>query len=802
MKTIPASVLAAINKETGREAQVLVRVDWPSPIGTKWYGETTKQLEDLDIRGWLAGVTPLTSTVGPDWSAATTDVAITINDAGGELYGALTFPSAPVETSTARMYLHFAETTKADLVLLAKGRVTSPISYSEATRQLTFTLFADHRSESATIVLDQTLDSLVPDESDGKVVPLVFGVPRDVPAVLIRKGPVTFLTQDIDSADTQFDCESDHTFPGGTIKVRVEDEYMNADVNGDTITVTSRNVAAFTAVTASRPSNSPDVSNPFVLWIDSDQNAAGQHIIIDGDDVPGTHSTNQARLCVAQKGRKLLFDRPWTRNTGDTWVIGAGIPVTAKRYAFDWLDTAGPANANQWTIQAGARVSQAGQEFKTYLVSSVPATELLRVRAYRTYQQGRLGITGRKLVDVPQDLYVATNQTYLLPNDEGTLVGVTCTQIRFPVALEYLNQGWDDDTVYVTVKSSTGANVVDQIQWLLEEKTNITVDAASFAAVRSKVSKYRADHAILDATDALELVHDMAYQARCAIFISNGVAKIRYLSQAPTPVYTLRNDRNLVDSFGLELTDVTELYTSTAVTWRRGYTGGDQDKRFRTSKNIDRFGVLPDARDYSIYQRKSLVTKSSTFWALRKSRTWKMIHVVADMRLLPFEPFDGIELRLNEAGQSVAVLIPDGTIAEVYSVRYSPKPHAVELLLWLPIESGGNFTSSNAYLSDAGDTSIADPSPKPAKNTIARIAPFAFSMYSEPMQQTVAAKILKVITSKTAEIELYPLGLSSAPSGTGFLTVIKTPPVALAVGQTGLVWRTPMGSYQTDVFAQ
>lgn len=798
MKTLSPAVTNALAAKVGIDAQIVMKIEFPAPFGTEWYGDKTTTISGTNVTGAIKSMSEISSLVGPDFGPAVSSVQVELIDPGGLLYLHVLASSGAIELSPVTIYLHIEGTAIGDLVELMRGVMGSPIDYSDADRTLRFDVVSPIRSTPLTYTLDQELDPFVPDESDGQVLPLCFGVPRDVPAVLHRRGPQTRLLEDIDSSDTKFELENAADFPSGTLTLRIEDEMVTATISGNDVTASARNVQKYSNLTtATRPSADPDKNNPFVLWCtDANKDHVGNYVIIDADDVPGTNASSRARLCVAQKGTKLVFDKPWTGVSGGLWTPGSGLTYDVRRYAFEWVNVLG-VNANQWQTQAGAAVTVFGLEGADYIASAVAATDVLRVRAYRTYQNGRLGMTEKRLVSVPSSLWTHLNTTVQVADGSGATVSQTVALVRFPVALGMLNQGWDDSQIFVSLRSSIGTNISDQIKWIIQNRTNATINASSFTTAATDLAKYRADFAIRDDADALEVAHALAWQGRAALTVFGSTARLTYLSKTPTSTeFAIKETDIARDSYRLGLTTVEEVKTVLRGTWRRNYTG-DGERIVRRRKNVANFGARRWSKDFFAFQRVSLVRKTATFWNNRYSRTWRLLSVDADMSMIRAEPLDRVSVQLP------FTLHANGLVGWVHDVLYSSMPHRIKLLIWLPIESGPNVVSANAYLDDSSDTAISDPTFPNAKQLIARIAPFAFSMYSEPLQQAMPVKILKVLTTKTAEVELYPNGLAFPASGTDFLTVLVAPPAAnWAVGKTGLAWRMPGGDLVSDTWAQ
>lgn len=142
-----------------------------------------------------------------------------------------------------------------------------------------------------------------------------------------------------------------------------------------------------------------------------------------------------------------------------------------------------------------------------YIVSIVPG-EVLAVKAYKQFDGYR------RLVDVPTDLYTVRTTTY------GS---ITAVELVFTKPLSSIkDQGWNDD-VYVTFKSDVGPNTVDILKYIIDRWSDLTWDETSFNAVASKLAQFPMNFPILDRKNTLDVLQEIAFQARCALWISNGV---------------------------------------------------------------------------------------------------------------------------------------------------------------------------------------------------------------------------------------------------------------------------------------
>jgi hypothetical protein len=172
--------------------------------------------------------------------------------------------------------------------------------------------------------------------------------------------------------------------------------------------------------------------------------------------------------------------------------------------------------AQHFWVDPGASVTIASDEPITYIASIVPGT-VLAVKAYKQ-------LTGeRRLVDVPTDLYTVTSQTY------GSVTAIEIV-VNKPLST-ITDQGWSDD-LYVTFQSSIGPDTVEILKYLILHYTDLTWDVTSFNHVQEKLQPFPANFPILERKNTIQALEEIAFQARCAIWLSNGVFYLKYLPAA------------------------------------------------------------------------------------------------------------------------------------------------------------------------------------------------------------------------------------------------------------------------------
>jgi len=338
--------------------------------------------------------------------------------------------------------------------------------------------------------------------------------------------------------------------------------------------------------------------------------------------------------------------------------------------------------AQQFWADAGSSVTIHSAEPVTYIVSIIPGT-VLTVKAYKQF-------TGEKrLINVPTDLYTVSSVVY------GT---VTAVQIVFNKALSTIvDQGWSDD-IYVTFQSTVGPNIVDILEYLIDTYTDLDWDKSvgeggtgTFDHVYDMLTPFPANFPILDRKNTLTVLQEIAYQARCALWISNGVFYIKYLPEVPSIDDTITvSDVDAEKGIEVDLTPTEDLVTKMTIKWRISWAPGSTDREKDKSEkhiilrhNVARYGTQEEEYDFYIYNQPDTVLKCATFWLIRKSHTWKFLKFKTFLNKLNLETFDCVNL--NFAGGYVAT----GAVkAIVNKASYNSADNTVDFECTVPVRAG------------------------------------------------------------------------------------------------------------------
>jgi hypothetical protein len=327
----------------------------------------------------------------------------------------------------------------------------------------------------------------------------------------------------------------------------------------------------------------------------------------------------------------------------------------------------------EWRAETGTNVRAKEDDCEIYIANILPST-IHGVYAFRRLNNGI-----RRLTPVPSSYYIKKESSNL-----GT---IDVTALIFPIALRTIpGENWEDD-VYITYTSTVGPYIVDIIQWLIETYTvGTTVNAANFAAIKTKLTNYPAHFVLFDRPNVLDEIARIAWESRCAIYRRGTEFFIKYLSEEPTSDKTFTLDDIESTSLSVQYTATEDIVTRLrAKYWRNYLPLEDHQKQPELvyRHNVKKYGLHDADEFFHIYNIPELVEKSATFWLIRMANTWKVLNFKTFMTNITMETFDTILLDIAKDFWSTEDV--KGIIREA---SYNPVDKELVYSVWLPIRSG------------------------------------------------------------------------------------------------------------------
>ena len=730
MRNVPGDILSHLQTHKGTEPMLIVEIQWvtngPRVMYTdqKFNGQnypypTIIQVGNLDMATQVDG------------ASDSQQINLTLDDVGGSLKEII--DSHDIHKKSVWVYQGFKGLTLAHKFLLFKGEISSPIVWDEGSRTLTIDILTRQEDTDVAFSMEEGDFPNIPEEALGKVWPLVFGEVCNMQAVQIRAPLRGIITHG----------EGIHDF---TIPPRIcQARYLQCP--SVAVGETTRIVPDPTEPTGFREEiehdYGPDLEcvqrryeticnleflleqqlsyESYYLNIRSGEDFPQGEVVtlnIEGAIYEGIFNGTQFRVlsrqhpdyetteqiaCASIADRTIgLVATNWTggwkeSNSETAWYFDVdnftddcttssqhirqamvGGPAASQK-AFDDM----PTSSFYW-IPPGSEVYLESDSEILYIVSLLPGT-INHIAAYKTQPTGR-----RLLLEVPSSYYTVYETDY---------DGYTVTEIGLDKKLSLHDSDWSDE-LYISMTSDIGPNPVDVIEWLVDKYSSLTVDATSFAYVQTRMTNYPTNFYVKERMNVLELIHDIAYQTRCAVYIRNDVVYIKYLSEEPTSVRTLTASDILLQTFSVSHTPTEDLITKHIVNWKNGDAAIDSEdstaRKIILKYNVPKYGVSSEEHDYFTQNTYDTILKSATFWLIRQSHTWKFVEFDTTIKHLDLDVFDCVTLDLPQFSSSPVKCI-------ITHAQFNNVDNTMHFQAWTPIIAG---TSTPYFWAWPADQSV------------------------------------------------------------------------------------------------
>lgn len=748
MRTLSANALTAITTKLGNEPINIIAVRW-IPNGTiYWYTDRDIAVgwngAPFAISGKILDVGELDAVINVSGSADSQELDIILDDTDGSIKTIM--DTQDIHKREAWVYQWFDGLDWADLFLLFKGVVSSPIAWKEGDRTVSFSIITALEDKEVGFSPEEGQFEFLSSDVIGQPWPMVFGTYVNVkglqvtqPATGILKTGVAIRDFALDFRQSYLDVNTNYNRDEARRWDGIEEAYISegdaaeADGASGDASYSNAEAAARKSTSHNNRADSFFSQRTSMLNIIGEQHATEKMSwrVIGGAQFPRGNITlriGQALFPGNFDGDTDLFIpgiHYYVKRTGTitvtTWTWGIhpklvdlADPMTEFEWPYivgeyksittKWLTSRvwtpsgqiGGSNLGYYYAESGSEVQLYTVDPQQFIVSTTPGT-VLKVSAYR-----KTGAKGgvRELVDLPSDYYTVSIENY------GSISATVVTTITNMAILG--DGGWENE-LYVTFESTVGPNTVDIMEYLIDTYTDLTYDITSFDSVKTRLANYPSHFIYQKKTNILTILREMAWQARCSIRLINDVFYLTYLPEVPTPVATITEADIDLGTFELEHTPTESLITEMNCEWTA--TGAQSEpNRVVLRHNISKYGKQSQTFDFYIYNFADAVIKSGTFWLIRYSNTWKRARFSTSLNLLNVEPLDGVTL-----GFSHDYVASSNIIAIAEQASYNSDSQTIDFDCWCPVKAGQMTPYDFAYPADVDET-LRFPAPDDVEN--------------------------------------------------------------------------------------
>jgi len=684
----------------------IIKVEWPAPVGTRYYADRALTYP-VNAEGRVLSWSSLDLTYQDGRLVSAGRCPLTLRDEDKTLIGYARDHEA--QRTRVTLYQHFAGLGESDLVPLLSGVMAAPITWAERAATFTFhiaEIVVYHDKVVGTVATRERFSDLPP-ENEGRMLPLVFGTVRRVPALLAQGGATTELARAALPTDEElFVVDASDCPQGEAVRILIDREEMLGSFQGNKFVVTQRGASVASGTTTA---------------------AGEQYAIVDSNLEQGSYVGAALRVNLACQA-----DSHWTKEYHA--IITGHDAAAGKLYYFPalWNPDATQGyvavpNGKSYTIgtvpdyhEAGASVVEINPDGFIYIANDAASSSVLNIEVWGEHVEdawvegARVSSPRRGWVTVPPELYtVNKNDTSSFP---GLGHAVTTVTFARPVwallgaqsssgpagaraartafrRLRLLERGRSrgdtgyssphiDDAICVTLEGveSDGDGTGDLAEAPLHICHTILSDARFMGLGSSYVEDYNnvwsgqepgtvCSFYLERPVRAVALVQDIAFQAMCSLRWSAGadgckVRPVRLKNGTPEdPAATLTAAQVELGTIELSQGDQADLVTE--VIARFSADGEPRSYAVRDPAAETLWGRRSCEIDLWAYDELKWVQWVAAFYLDR----WKHVIDEASVGLfltgLELEPSDTVALDLPELFQS-------GQRARVIAVQHEP----------------------------------------------------------------------------------------------------------------------------------
>ena len=678
MRNISAASLATIQQTSGVQPVIVVRVYWGGSTSTNY---SDRKYADVNLVGKLLQISGIEDIVDINQNASSVELQVLLDDSDGSIKSI--YDNNDIHKTYVQVLQWFRTLPFSDAFVIFEGEIASPITWSEGARTLGFSVMTKLESTEVGFAVEEGQFLFFPTSLAGQPWPVVFGSVAGVKLLPITDPASAVLASGFGIVDREvWDAELADLNDAISEALAKEREAYQLHLNNAFIAGAYKPFGGFLP-------DDPDLAEQYDNAAQQFLEQANQY----AEERVKLQLERQTKLTEYNLQKSLEFRvLPITSTnlpTGlpiqveignyraNALVIGSQIILTAltekpdvnqkvgtNGYSFGTkLDTYNREDKGQkfvW-IDGGTTVKIFG--LPRYYIASLGLVNVVNVWAQSKF--------GRSVV--PRNWYTVQPVNYN---------GMLATQVIFPTPISSYPGEWQDGDIQIDCISGIAPNAIDIMLWAITTYSNLGYDPGSFNYVRGRVAPFPMNFCLTERKNIVQFLQEIAFQARCAIWINDRKFFVRFLPEALAPVETISDDDIEVDSVTVTSTDTERLVTKFVAEWRAD-SFQEQPSKIIFRYNIQKYGLHEETYDFYAYNNQACVEVAAQFWMIRKSSTWKYITCKALLHKLRIETFDPVSFSFAEN------LVANGAVTGIIEkATFNPDDDTIEISAWLPVRLG------------------------------------------------------------------------------------------------------------------
>lgn len=682
MRTFSNAALEMFSTKQGIEPVMIVKVFWTTN-SIEYYADKINS----GIQGKIQSVSGIDDCITLDGNSGSASVSITLDDYSGDIKTIIN--NIDPHRRPVQILQHFVGLPLSDAFIIFEGLINSPMVWKEGDRTFTFDVVTKLEDNEAGFSVEEGLFEYIPPEIIGKAWPLVFGRVNGVPTIQLNSVPsgITAEESGLNSTKSRAEELANRNKSLEDLRNRAAEAYAL----GARYQLLAANVAGTDFLNGTEsPDEIQSLKDTSQGYYDQYTDYSNEYLDMLRNFALADANLLRRSNTLLKTQIRMINGRAFPRNTpiviriqgvqhvgtmiGDTFIVQSAIdPYSGQNANF----VKGPANIDNRNVITEYRTQVALNRFFYMASGSVIAidgnypltyivglTTLNVVSVIGTYKDFK--------VVVPRNYYSVQHRQY------GSLIA---TFIVFPKPLSVIDENWSDE-ISTNVISNLGPHIIDILVWLIQTYTNYTYDPGSFGFFREYLNSCPANFVLTEKVNVFQLINEIAFQARCTVWLKDGIFYIKYLPLERGPIAVITPSDIVQQTLEIFSGSTEELVTKITALWKADASQTDPNKIiFRY--NILKYGSQEQEYNFFCFNNQQSVQKAIEFWLIRKSNTWKKIRFQTFLNKLMIEKWDTVRFELQDG------MIANGNVDGIIeSAVYDSESNTIIVEAWLPIRMG------------------------------------------------------------------------------------------------------------------
>jgi hypothetical protein len=694
----PAS-LAAIQATSGVEPAIVLRIFWG---GSTYISYCDRKFETEGLLGKLLQISGIEDVVDINAATSSVNLSVTLDDSDGALKSI--YNTTDIHKVYVQVLQWFTGIPLSEAFIIFEGEISSPIVWSEGVRTLKFDIVTKLEDREVGFSVEEGAFAFMPANLVGKAWPVIFGTVHGSKLMPLNESPTAVLASGFAVVDD--DLWEEELSKLETAVAAADRESRIAYDLGIQAALKASEFKAFltNSAFADDPSQADQYDQQATQYYAQSEQYAQDHVRLSleldakREEYDFQKSLEFRVLPITQTnlpaGNLTVEINNWTANVtivGQAMIIHSitekvdpNKPLQANNYDFLTLQRTQTVNGFDQTSN-GQKFTwfDGGTDIKIfnfprYYIASIGFVNVLNVWGTNKY--------GKAVI--PRSWYTV---------DYTFFGSLPVTRIIFPTPLESYPGGWQVGDAEMDAVGTLGSNAVDIMIWAIQTFSGFTYDNDSFVYVRNKVAAMPMNFVLDKRMNVVQFLKEIAFQARCAIWLNDRRFYLRFLPEELAPVETITDSDIEVGTLILTSDETESLVTKFTAIYKENENQKEPSKIiFRY--NIGKYGTNAEEYDFFAYTNREFVEKAAEFWMIRKSNSWKRLQCKVFLNKLRIEAFDPVEVTLSENAASTG-----SVTGLVTKATFNPDDDSVNLEIWLPVRLGEMTQYTYAFPGSVSD---------------------------------------------------------------------------------------------------